>query len=327
MASTSPDQDRRKLSVMVTIPCLNEENTVGTVVAGVPKTVPGVGSIDVIVFDDGSTDATADRAESAGAQVVRQGENLGLGLTFQNAVRTAISRKVDIMVNIDGDGQFDPAELALLVAPIVYGRADMVTASRFIDPQLLPDMPRIKLWGNRGVARIVQLLTGRRYHDVSCGFRAFSREALLRMNLFGSFTYTQETFLDLTFKNLRILEVPIKVRGTREFGTSRVAASIPRYAFRSLQIMLRTFVSYRPFQFFTAIASFFLVIGTALLLFLMTHYIKTGTFTPHIWAGFVGGSFGFLGVSTLITGIIGDMLVRMRMNQEEILYHLKNDLS
>jgi hypothetical protein len=169
----------------------------------------------------------------------------------------------------------------------------------------------------------VHLLTGKRYRDVSCGFRAFSRETLLRMNLFGTFTYTQECFLDLIFKDLVILEVPVEVRGVREFGKSRIASSIPRYAARSLKIMLRAFISYRPFRFFLAIASVFLVLGFALLGFLGIHYLRTGAFTPHIWAGFAGGSFCFLGFSTLITGIVGDMLVRIRMNQEMMLYHLR----
>ena len=147
------------------------------------------------------------------------------------------------------------------------------------------------------------------------------------MNLFGSFTYTQETFLDLIFKNLDIQEIPIKVRGTREFGQSRMASSIPRYAVRSLQIMLRAFISYRPFQLFFTLGCLFLLFGFAFLAFLGQHYVRTGMFTPHIWSGFVGGSFAFLGISTLVTGLIGDMLVRIRMNQEEILYKLKQSAS
>lgn len=309
--------------LLVVIPCLNEEKTVGDVVTRVPKVIPGVDRVDVLVLDDGSTDATADRARAAGAEVLRQPQNLGLGATFKNAVAAAISKRVDLMVHIDGDGQFDPGDIPVLIEPIIDGRANMVTASRFLDPALEPDMPWVKRWGNRGVAFIVRLLTGKRYHDVSCGFRAFSRETLLRMNLFGHFTYTQESFLDLIFKNLTILEVPVKVRGVREYGKSRIASSIPRYAFRSMKIMMRAFISYRPFRFFASIALVCLAIGFSLLGFLGWHYLQTGAFSPHIWAGFIGGSFCFLGFTTLVTGLIGDMLVRMRMNQEEMLYTLK----
>jgi glycosyltransferase involved in cell wall biosynthesis len=311
------------LSLLVVVPCLNEEQTVGQVVGGVPRKIAGIERVDVLVIDDGSSDATAQRAREAGADVVRHSVNQGLGSSFQEAVRIALARGVDILVNIDGDGQFNPEHIPLVVAPVVLQQADMATASRFLDSDKRPKMPTIKRWGNHWVARIVWLLTGKRFHDVSCGFRAFSRKALLRMNLFGSFTYTQEAFLDLLFKDMTIQEIPVLVRGTREFGTSRIASSIPRYAFRSLQIMLGAFISYRPFRFFAAIASVFLLVGLGCLVFLGIHYLRSGAFTPHIWSGFVGGSFGFLGILTLIVGLIGDMLRRIRMNQEHILYLLK----
>ena len=324
-ASPGPLAAVRPLRLVVMVPCLDEENTVAEVVGAVPDELPGVGSIEVLVMDDGSTDATADRAREAGAQVVSHRVNLGLGRTFRDGVKQALARGADLVVNIDGDGQFNPADIATLVAPIVAGEAHMVTASRFLRRDLVPKMPAIKRWGNRWVAWIVQLLSGRRFRDVSCGFRAFSREALLRMNLFGTFTYTQETFLDLVFKGLEIRELPVRIRGVRQFGESRIASSIPRYAVRSLQIMLRAFIGYRPFAFFAAVSAVFLAAGFALLGFLLGHYLQSGAFSPHIWAGFVGGSLSFMGVLTLVIGFIGEILVRMRLNQEQILYLLKRD--
>ncbi|MCP3903910.1 MAG: glycosyltransferase family 2 protein [Planctomycetes bacterium] len=311
------------LRLLVAIPALDEAPTVGDVVRGIPREIPGIARVDVLVIDDGSSDDTARVARDAGAEVVTHATNRGLGVSFREAVESGRSRGTDILVNIDGDGQFDPADIPRIVAPIVEGRAAMVTASRFLDAKLVPEMPDIKRWGNHGVARIVALLTGRRFHDVSCGFRAFSREALLRMNLFGTFTYTQECFLDLVFKDLPIVEVPLEIRGVREHGTSRVASSIPRYAVRSLQIMLRAFISYRPFRVFACLAALFLAVGFGLLGFLLVHYLRTGQFSPHIWSGFVGGSFGFLGILTLVIGLIGDMLVRIRLDQDRILYHLR----
>ncbi len=274
-------------------------------------------------MDDGSTDETVKRARGAGAEVVSHATTQGLGVTFRHAVGIAISKRADIMVHIDGDGQFDPVDIPRLVKPVLQGQADMVTASRFLDSALVPKMPRVKLWGNRGIAMIVHLLSGKRFHDVSCGFRVYSRETLLRMNLFGGFTYTQESFLDLIFKGLTIVEIPVRVRGVREFGKSRVASNIPRYAARSLKIMLRAFISYRPFRFFFSIACVCFAAGFSLLIFLGIHYVRTGAFSPHIWAGFVGGTFCFLGFSTLVTGLIGDMLVRIRMNQESMLYQMR----
>ncbi len=314
-------QPTRAPALLVVIPCLNEEHTVARVVRGIPQKISGFGPIQVLVIDDGSTDQTADRAREAGAEVVSHVTNRGLGATFQEAVCIGIARGVDVMVHIDGDGQFDPQEIPSLVKPLIDGQAHMATASRFLAAELLPSMPAVKRWGNRGVAFVVRFLTGRRFRDVSCGFRAFSREALLRMNLFGQFTYTQEVFLELLFKGLVIVEVPATVRGTREFGTSRIASSIPRYAFHSMRIMLRAFVAHRPFVFFSAIAALCFLFGGSLLGFLGAHYLRFGLFTPHIWAGFVGGSFLFLGVSVLVTGFLGDMLVRVLRNQEDIIYY------
>ncbi len=316
----SADASSTALHLVVVVPCFNEEKTVGDVVRRVPRELPGVAKVDVLVMDDGSTDATAEVARSAGAEVLSHRRNFGLGKTFREAVNAAVARGADVVVNIDGDGQFDPSDIAQLVRPVAAGEAEMVTASRFVDSRLVPKMPAVKKWGNRWVARIVRLLTGERFHDVSCGFRAYSREAVLRMNLFGSLTYTQETFLDLIFKGLNIVEVPVKVRGVREFGTSRVASNIPRYAVRSLQIMLRAFISYRPFTSLATVAAVFLAGGLGLLGFLTYHYVTTGAFSPHIWAGFVGGSLLFIGIMTLVIGLVGDMMLRLRLNQEYLLY-------
>jgi glycosyltransferase involved in cell wall biosynthesis len=309
---------------MIVLPCLNEAQTVGGVIAGVPAEIPGISRIEIVVIDDGSTDDTAGLAARAGAQVVVHESNRGLGATFREAVDLALARGVDILVNIDGDGQFDAADIPTLVAPIVEDGADMVTASRFMAGQTPPEMPAIKRWGNHRVADIVSLLTGSRYRDVSCGFRAFSSEALLRLNLFGTFTYTQETFIDLIFKQMKIVEVSVPVRGTREFGSSRIAANLPSYALRALHIMLQAFISFRPLVFFTALSALFAAPGFGLLLFLAVHYLLNGKFSPHIWAGFVGGSLSFLAASTIVTGLVADMLVRIRLTQEKSLYFSKS---
>ena len=177
---------KKGLSLLVVIPCLNEAATVARVVRGVPRDIPGIGRVQILVMDDGSTDATAAEAREAGAEVRTHATTQGLGSTFREAVGEAVAREVDLVVHIDGDGQFDPSDIPTLVAPVVTGTAHMVTASRFLEERFVPKMPLVKRLGNRGVSRIVQILTGHRFKDVSCGFRVFSRETLLRMNLFGT---------------------------------------------------------------------------------------------------------------------------------------------
>ena len=143
------------MKLVVTIPALNEEHTIAQVVSGVPRKIPGVSEVEVIVVNDGSDDKTAERAAEAGAIVVTLHNRPGLGKVFGTGLERAMRRGADIIVNIDGDGQFDPGDIARLVHPILEGDADFVTCSRFADPDLWPEMPKIKFWGNRAVTNII----------------------------------------------------------------------------------------------------------------------------------------------------------------------------
>lgn len=312
------------LKLVVIIPALDEEKTVGDVIGNIPQAIPGVSRIQVLVVDDGSTDETGRVAREAGARVLRHASTRGVGAAFQTGVREAIEMGADVVVNIDADGQFDPQDIPKLITPIIEKKADCVTASRFIDPDLTPEMPFWKRWGNRRMSRLIGRLTGQRWHDVSCGMRAYSRRAALSLNLIGRFTYTQEVFLALSMKGLSILEVPVKVRGEREYGRSRVARSLWRYAFQTMKIILRCHRDYYPMRFFGRIALILGVVGLACWGFLLVHYLHFGKFSPHKWAGFVGATFVGLAVFALQFGIIGDMLNRHRLYLEEILYHARD---
>src|SRR4051794_19298455 len=250
------------MKLVVTIPALNEEATIAQVIAGVPREIPGVREVEVIVMNDGSTDRTADRASEAGALVVNLHNRPGLGKVFGTGLERAMRRGADIIVNIDGDGQFDPSDIAKLVHPILEGEADFVTCSRFANPDFRPSMPRIKYWGNRMVTNIINWVCGgTSFTDVSCGFRAFNREAAYRLTLFGRFTYTQECFIDLFSKGMRIVEVPLQVRGVREHGKSRVASNLWKYGTSSLPIILRAMRDIQPLKFFGGISAILGLLG------------------------------------------------------------------
>src|SRR5689334_12762586 len=256
------------MKLVVTIPALNEEKTIAKVIADVPRNIPGVDEVEVIVMNDGSTDRTAEIATRAGALVVNLIGRPGLGYVFRTGLERAMRRGADIIVNIDGDGQFNSADIAKLIQPILEDHADFVTCSRFADPALKPTMPAVKYHGNRAVTRIINWVCGgTSFTDVSCGFRAFNREAAYRLTLFGRFTYTQECFIDLFSKGMRIVEVPLKIRGVREHGKSRVARSITKYATSSLPIILRAMRDIQPLKFFGAIAMAFFVPGLLMGLF------------------------------------------------------------
>ena len=310
------------LRLLVAIPCLNEDATIAQIVADVPRTIEGIGQVDVLVVDDGSTDQTFAEATRAGALTVRHPRNLGVGKAFHSAVNYAIDHRYDLMVNIDGDRQFDPQDIPKLVEPVLLGRADMVTASRFIESSMVPEMPRVKLVGNHLMSRLISGLVRQKFHDVSCGFRCYSREALLQMNLHGAFTYTQETFLDFAVKRMTIVEVPIAVRYFAD-RQSRVVSSISKYAMHTAKIIFRGYRDYFPLRFFWGIGLVFLLPAIALAIVFFGHYLRTGFFTGYLFAGFLSGFMAMLATVFFVVGTVADMLDRIRSNQERILYRLK----
>jgi glycosyltransferase involved in cell wall biosynthesis len=309
------------MKLVVTIPALNEEHTIAQVISGVPRKIPGVSEVEVIVVNDGSDDKTAERAAEAGAIVVTLHNRPGLGKVFGTGLERAMRRGADIIVNIDGDGQFDPADIAKLVHPILEGDADFVTCSRFADPDLWPEMPKIKFWGNRCVTNIINWVCGgTEFTDVSCGFRAFNREAAYRLTLFGRFTYTQETFVDLFAKGLRMAEVPLRVRGVREHGDSRVASSIFKYATNSLPIILRAMRDIQPLKFFGGIALLLFIPGVILGSFVTGYYLLEGRTSPYTSFITMSGVLIVLSFLLGVLALLADMLGRHRKISEELLY-------
>ena len=304
--------------LVLIVPVYNEAMSLDAVLGKIPDFVD-----QVVVIDDGSEDDSAAIAEAAGARVVRHVRNRGVGAALRTGIKAALQLRADIMVNMDGDGQFNPEDIPHLLDPIVSGEADFVTASRFLDKSLYPDMSRVKFLGNKWMSFFISMVTGQRVYDVSCGFRAYSKETLLRLNLFGDFTYTQETFIDLTFKGLIIKEIPVQVAGRRKHGRSRVAANLFRYGYNTFKVIFRAFRDYKPLKLFFLFSVLFFFLSFILGGFLLLHYLNRGMFSPHKWAGFTSGFFFLIALVMFIIGIILDMFARMRLNQEEMLYFLR----
>ncbi len=311
------------MKLVVQMPALNEEKTLATVIAGIPKDIPGVDSVEIVVVDDGSTDRTGEIARAAGAHVVRHECPRGVGLAFRSGLERSSELGADILVTIDSDGQFDPRDIPKLIEPILKGEADFVTASRFADPELAPVMPRAKRWGNDMIARWLSAAIKKRFYDVSCGFRAYSRNAYLRLVLLGDFTYTHEVFLNLAFCRVPIKEVPIKVRGVREFGQSRVANNLFKYAWRTASIILRTYRDYRPLRFFGYMGMTLLAMAACFGGFAMYIRISTGIFTPHKWAAVLALALVGASLLVLLVGMVAEMLDRIRVSQDELLFRVR----
>ena len=251
------------MKLVVLIPALNEESSLAGVLARVPSSVDGIDEIETIVVDDGSIDGTRHVALACGAHVISHPTNLGLGRAFSNGIDAALRRGADIIVNLDADGQHPPEEIRKLIAPILEGRADFTTATRFAHPELIPDMPKLKLFGNALMARLTGWACGRPFTDVACGFRAYSRHTALKINIFGAFTYTQESLVDLHRKALTMIEVPVAIRGVRQHGNSRIAHSVVRYGIRTLTILARAVRDRLPLTFFGSIGIILSSLGTA----------------------------------------------------------------
>ena len=310
------------MKLVVMIPAYNEEKTVGGVVGEIPDQISGIDSIEILIINDGSTDETARVAEQAGAhKILSHGTNLGLGGSFRDGINSALDMGADVIVNIDADGQFNPKDISPLVEPILKGEAGFVTASRFLDKDAHLRMPWIKKMGNRIFTRIVSRLTHQKLTDTQCGFRAYSKEAALKLNTFGDFTYTQEVFLDLINKGLRVKEIPVRVKERQ--GQSRVVKNWYTYGLNALIIIIRTFRDYKPLTFFGTIGLVTLLPGVAIGLFMVFYwfiYRRTSPYTSLLYAVV---TLVVLGTLFIVLALIADMVGRQRKIEEELLYYDK----
>jgi len=304
------------------IPAYNEEKSISKVISSIPKKIEGISKIETIVVDDGSKDNTVLVAEKAGARVFTNGKNKGLGRNFRRGIEKALSLKADIIVNIDGDGQFDADDIHKLVRPILAGKADMVTGSRFLDKKTAKKVPFVKRWGNRRFTNLVNRITKKKFSDTQCGFRAYSKEAALRLNLFGNFTYTQEVFIDLVSKGLVIKEVPIKVKYF-DSRSSHISSNLSKYGFKSLGIIAKATRDTQPLTFFGLPGLIVFSLGFLGGVYSFIYWLINLLTTPIRTLFSLSVFFMIFGLSLIILALIADMMKRINLTQEEILYKLK----
>lgn len=306
--------------------CKDEESTIGDVLDGIPKSIAGIDTIKKLVVDDGSIDKTALVAVKHGASVINDGVQKRLAYRFREAISYCLENNADIVVNIDGDMQFNPADIPKLVLPIVENRADFVAADRFTDnngKQRRPkNMPAGKYYGNKLGAWVVSKFSKHHFNDVTCGFRAYSRGALIALNTNGAYTYTQESFQVLAMKRMRIQTVPINVKyfaGRK----SRVVTNIFKYIAMSAMSILRSYRDFAPSRFFGWLGFLPFIIGFVAGVIFIAHWLITGSFSPYKFLGFSSMYFISLAIIFWVIGLVADMLSRMLNNQEKILENLK----
>lgn len=307
--------------IIIYMPALNEGLTIHQVLKSVPQTLQSVSSIELLVINDGSSDNTVSEATRAGATVISHNYNKGVGSAFHTAVDYTLKQGADILVSIDADGQFDVLQIAEMIAPIITNEVDFSIGNRF--NQGRPEgMPKIKFWGNKRISKIVSFVSRNKIKDASCGFRAYSKDCLLNLNLDGSFTYTHETILDLANKGYRVAQIPVHVTYF-DGRISRVANSLTKYAFKTSSIIFKCLKDYKPLQFFSSIALVIFLIGLLFGGFVLVHWIQNGSITPYKSIGIFG--LALVGMSLLLAvyALMADMLGRIRKNQEKILYYQK----
>lgn len=308
------------MKLVVMIPAYNEEATLGKVLDEIPKKIKGFSEIQVLVTNDGSTDLTGKIAREKGAVVLTHVSNKGLARTFQDGLNHAVMELgADVIVNTDADFQYNQTQIPLLVQPVLEGKADIVLGSRFAG--WIESMPLQKKWGNRLATWAVAMVSGLKVTDGQTGFRAFSQEAALRLNVLSSFTYTQETILQAAHYKLRLIEVPVDFR--KREGESRLFSSVWGYARRSILTLVMGYLSYKPLRIFVTLGGVILAGGLALALFVLSHFFRTGQVTPHFPSALLSVGLILAGALVIILGLIAEMIKQNRQIAEESLYRQK----
>lgn len=308
--------------------CKDEAETIGELIKRMPKKIKGIDKIETLVISDGSTDDTAKVAKKAGATRVIEGfKQKRLAYRFSQATELALEMGADVAVNIDGDLQFSPEDIPKLLKPIMEDGYDFVAANRFADPKtgerrMPPNMPTGKYWANRLGAWIVGNLSGEKFYDVTCGFRAYTRKALFAININSNYTYTQESFQVLALKRLNIASVPIEVKYF-DGRQSRVVRSFWQFLFGSALNILRAFRDYAPLRFFGLLGVITFVPGLVLGVIVLIHWATTGGISPYKAYGFLGIYLISVGILFWMLGLVADMFDRMLNNQEKILERQK----
>lgn len=312
------------MKLVVNLPAFNEEEKLPQTIKRIPRQIEGIDEVFVQVIDDGSKDRTVEAARQAGADFVySHGVNRGIGVTFRTAVEKALENGADIMVNIDADGQFNPNDIPKVLDPVLKNEVDMVSASRFGNKEA-KDMPKAKYYLNWIAAFIIGKFMNYKIDDLTCGFRAYNRETLLRLNLRGGFTYTQEVIIDAIGKDLKIKWIPVEVTYFAE-RKSRVVKSILKYVSNSSRIILKAVRDVRPMKFFGTPALILIVVSLLIFAYFAVNYFQEFKITPYRNHLLLAITLLLIGIQFLIFAFIADMIKSNRKLIEDQTYLLRKD--
>jgi glycosyltransferase involved in cell wall biosynthesis len=307
------------MKLIVQIPAYNEEATIAAALRDIPKKIDGITSIETLVVDDGSSDNTADAARKAGAtHIVQLKTHRGLSAAFVAGIDACLRMGADIIVNTDADNQYSGADIARLVTPIIKGSSELVIGDRQVATS--PHMSAMKKMLQRLGSWTVGKASGLSIGDVTSGFRAFSREAAMQINVFNPFTYTLETVIQAGNHNLGVQSVAVRTNAPTR--PSRLYRGMGTYLRKSIVTVFRIYTIYRPLKTFFAIGALLLVAGFAIgarFLFFFAEGDRGG----HIQSLILAAVFLIAGFQTLLIGLLADLIAVNRRIGEDMLIRLK----
>jgi glycosyltransferase involved in cell wall biosynthesis len=310
------------VKLIVTIPALNEAPTIGDVIREIPRSIEGIDSVEVLVLDDGSRDDTVGEARRAGADyIISNRLNRGLAATFKSALQEALARGADFIVNTDADNHYDQTRIAELVTPLVRREADITIGSRLIDQ--LP-MKAANKYGNKVANYIMQRALRIPDVDVSTGFRGYTREAAMKLNVLSDHTYTHETLINALDQHMRIINVPIAARHVAR--PSRLIKGIASHVMRAGTVILRSFLLYRPMQVYGTIGVALLALG-AFPFARFGYFVIRGESSGHIQSLVAGAALWIVGGQMFITGMLATAIAWNRRMLEDVLFRMKEERS
>ena len=308
------------MKVIIQIPCFNEAETLPRVLADLPRELPGVDAVEWLIIDDGSTDETIRVARAHGVDhVVRLPVNRGLAAAFLAGLDACIKLGADVIVNTDGDNQYDGRDVDKLVAPIVEGRAEMVVGDREVDR--IPHFSKTKVALQKIGSWVIRRASATDVADAPSGFRAFTRELAQRTLLNNRFSYTLETIIQAGVAGRALTSVPI--RTNPKTRPSRLFRSIPAYLSKSVSIIVRIYTMHRPLRAFFWLSLPFFLVGVGLVGRWLIIYVSTPGPTGHVQSLIAGAIASIVGVQILLFGLLGDLLATNRRLGEETLYRVR----
>lgn len=307
------------MKLIIQVPCFNEADTLAATLKELPRSVEGFDVVEWLVIDDGSTDATATVAKANGVgHIVSHSKNKGLAHAFMTGMDACLRLGADVIVNTDADNQYHAGDIPLLVRPLLEGKADLAIGARPISE--MKHFPPLKRLLQRLGSRVVRLASGTDVPDAPSGFRAMTREAALRLNVFNDYTYTLETIIQAGQKDMAVVSVPVRVNETTR--PSRLVRSVADYVKRSLITIVRIFVVYRPFRFFLAAGLLLFGLGFLLGLRFLYYFITKGS-AGHVQSLILASVLLGIGFQTVLVAFLADLLAVNRRLLEDVQYRLR----